>query len=122
MLMCLLLSLFRKRCPQCRAEVHKEGHGVVQRFGRWFCSEVHADLYESDLFEVLQTARCHHRACHGGLGPLPGTVNLNLSLRRVSDLTDLEHHEDRYSSHGFWDYPSNESAVAPSQHPTARSL
>jgi hypothetical protein len=95
MLTYLFLRLFRKRCPRCRAEVHAEGHGVVQRFGRWFCSEVHADLYEANLYEVLQTARCHHMACHGDLGPLPGTGSLNLSLRRVSDLTGVEHDEDR---------------------------
>ena len=68
---------------------------AVQRFGRWFCSEVHADLYESDLYEALQTAQCHHMACYGNLGPLPGAVSRNLSLRRVPDLMVLKHDDNQ---------------------------
>jgi hypothetical protein len=26
----------------------------VQRFGKWYCSEMHADLYELELYEVYE--------------------------------------------------------------------
>jgi len=42
----LLTRLFQKRCPICKVEVQETAEGVVQRFGRLFCSKAHADTYE----------------------------------------------------------------------------
>ena len=69
-------GLFRKSCPLCRQEVHAHETHAVQHFGKWFCSKVHADLYEWQLYEALRTVHCQHAGCHGEHGPLSGTVNI----------------------------------------------
>jgi hypothetical protein len=69
-------GLFRKRCPLCRQEVHAHETQAVQQFGRWFCSKVHADLYEWELYEALHTVHCQHAGCHGEHAPLSSAVNI----------------------------------------------
>jgi hypothetical protein len=56
-----------------------QGSAAVQRFGKWFCSEMHADLYEMELYEALRTVHCHHAACHGEYVPLPEAVGTDFS-------------------------------------------
>ncbi len=90
MLRNLFSGLFRRRCPLCKQEVHEQGDAAVQRFGKWFCSEMHADLYELDLYEALQTVHCRHAACHGEYVPLPEAVGMNLSPGHSRELAHLE--------------------------------
>jgi hypothetical protein len=82
MLLNRFIGLFRKRCPLCKQEVHEQGDAAVQRFGRWFCSKVHADLYELELYEALRTVHCRHAGCHGEYVPLPEAVGANFSPRQ----------------------------------------
>ena len=93
MLMNRFRGLFHKRCPLCKQEVYEQGGAAVRRFGKWFCSDVHADLYELDLYEALRTVHCRHVGCHGEHGPLPGAVGLNFSPRQDLGLARLG--EDR---------------------------
>jgi hypothetical protein len=72
-------GLFRRRCPLCKQEVSMQGGAAVQRFGKWFCSKAHADLYELELYEALRTVHCHHAACHGEYVPLPEAVGTGFS-------------------------------------------
>jgi hypothetical protein len=88
-------SLFRKRCPLCKAEVHEQSTGAVQRFGKWCCSKEHADLYELNLYEALKTVHCHHAACHGEYVPLPDAVSLNLSPGHDRELSHVEQERQR---------------------------
>jgi hypothetical protein len=74
MLINCFAGLFRKRCPLCRQEVQVQGDGAVQHFGKWFCSKVHADLYECELYAALRTVHCHHAGCHGVHVPLSDAV------------------------------------------------
>jgi hypothetical protein len=85
MLMNLVAGLFRKRCPLCKQEVQVQGRGAVKRFGKWFCSTLHADLYELDLYEALRTVHRRHTGCHGAHGPLPEAGDMNLSLKQDAD-------------------------------------
>jgi len=90
MLMHCFAGLFRKRCPLCRQEVQAQGDEAVQHFGKWFCSKVHADLYEYELYEALSTVHCHHTGCHGEHAPLSDAVDmsvsaLQLALRRLRE-------------------------------------
>jgi hypothetical protein len=79
MLINLFAGLFHKRCPLCKQEVHEQGDSVVQRFGKWYCSEMHADLYELELYEALRTVHCRHAGCHGQHVPLPEAVDRDCS-------------------------------------------
>jgi hypothetical protein len=88
MLMNRFAYLLRKHCPLCKEEVQEQGDGAVQRFGKWFCSKVHADLYEWKLYEALRTVHCHHAGCHGEHVPLPEAVEMSL-LGRKMELADL---------------------------------
>jgi hypothetical protein len=81
----LLAGLFHKHCPLCKQEVHRQGNAAVQRFGRWFCSERHADLYEMELYEALRAVRRRHAACHGGHVPLPEAVDMDFPRRQVAE-------------------------------------
>jgi hypothetical protein len=81
MLMNRFIGLFRKRCPLCRQEVQEQGDEAVQHFGKWFCSKVHADLYEWELYEALRTVHCHHAGCHGEHVPLSGAVGMSVSAQ-----------------------------------------
>jgi hypothetical protein len=95
MLMNFFAGLFHKRCPLCKQEVQVQGNAVVQRFGKWFCSELHADLYELDLYEALQTVHCHHATCHGEYVPLPEAVGMDLSPGHNRELAHLVHAHER---------------------------
>ena len=75
-------GLFHKRCPLCRQEVHAHETQAVQHFGKWFCSKVHADLYEWQLYEGLRTVYCQHAGCHGQHAPLTGSVQLDDSTQQ----------------------------------------
>jgi hypothetical protein len=86
MLISFFTGLFHKRCPLCKQEAHKGGNVAVQRLGKWFCSEQHADLYEMDLYEALQAVHCRHVGCHGRYVPLPEAVSLDCPRRRVPEL------------------------------------
>jgi hypothetical protein len=66
MLTNVLGGLFRKRCPLCKAEIQREGEGVVRRLGKLFCSQSHADTYECNLYEALDAFQRRHAARHGG--------------------------------------------------------
>jgi hypothetical protein len=90
MLTHLFSGLFHKRCPLCKQEVHAQSQAVVPRFGKWFCSEMHADLYELDLYEALSSVRCHHAACHGKHVPLPEAVGGPFSPRLCEELAHAE--------------------------------
>jgi hypothetical protein len=50
MLLNFFTRLFHKRCPLCKQEVHEQNRSAVQRFGKWYCSGMHADLYELELY------------------------------------------------------------------------
>ncbi len=95
MLTHFLMGLFHKRCPHCKQQVHEQGDEAVQRFGKWFCSELHADIYESDLYEALQTVHCRHAMCHGEYVPLPEAVDMNLSPGYSRERAHLEHERAR---------------------------
>jgi hypothetical protein len=82
-------KLFHKRCPLCRQDVNEQGDRAVQRFGKWYCSEVHADLYESDLYEALRTVHCRHAGCHGAYAPLPAVMGIDCSPRPNPELVRL---------------------------------
>jgi hypothetical protein len=81
MLMNLFGGLFHKHCPLCKQEVHEQSDEAAQRFGKWFCCEMHADLYEFDLYEALGSVHCHHTACHGEHVPLPEAAGMRSSRR-----------------------------------------
>jgi hypothetical protein len=95
MLMSFIIGLFHKRCPLCKQEVHEAGGEAVQRFGKWFCSEIHADLYELNLYEALHTVRCHHVGCHGEYVPLPEAMGIHFSPRQVPELAHVEGDQER---------------------------
>jgi hypothetical protein len=76
MLLNVFAKLFYKRCPYCSQEVHEGSRHAVQRFGKWYCSEIHADLYELELYEALRTTHCHHAGCHGEHAPLPEALGV----------------------------------------------
>ena len=88
MLMHCFTGLFRKRCPLCRQEVQAHGDEAVQHFGKWFCSKMHADLYEWELYEALSTVHCHHTGCHGEHAPLSDAVDMSVSAQKL-ELTRL---------------------------------
>jgi hypothetical protein len=67
----------------------------VQRFGKWFCSETHADLYESNLFEALHSVHCPHAWCHGQYVPLPEAVGIHFSARQMLELAHVEADHER---------------------------
>jgi hypothetical protein len=81
--------LFHKRCPLCKQEVREQGDSAVQRFGKWYCSEVHADLYELDLYEALRAVHCRHAGCHGEHVPLPAAMGIDCSPRQNPELVRL---------------------------------
>jgi hypothetical protein len=66
----LLGGLFRKHCPQCKAEIQRGGEGVLRRLGKLFCSQSHADTYECSLYQALDEFQCRHAARHGVYVPL----------------------------------------------------
>jgi hypothetical protein len=83
-------GFFHKRCPFCRQEVHEEAGTAVHRFGVWYCSEMHADLYALGLYEALQTVYCRHAGCHGEHIPLPEAVGTHVSPRLALELSRLK--------------------------------
>jgi hypothetical protein len=96
MLTNLFAGLFHKRCPLCKQEV--QGSAAVQRFGKWFCSKLHADLFELDLYEALRSVRCHHAACHGKHVPLPEAVGMYFSPRPGVERAQADHDDERCAS------------------------
>jgi hypothetical protein len=90
MLLSFFTGFFHKRCPLCRQEVHEEAGTAVHRFGKWYCSEMHADLYELELYEALRTVHCHHVGCHGAHVPWPEAVGTNCSSRQNPPLPPFE--------------------------------
>ena len=101
MLMNLFAGLFHKHCPLCKEEVREQANTAVQRFGKWYCSEMHADLYELELYEALRTAHCRHSGCHGQHVPLPAAVGMHFSTRQNLELARL-----RRNRHGCFIPPA----------------
>jgi hypothetical protein len=93
MLLNLFVGLFHKRCPVCKQEAHEQSGASVRRFGKWYCSEMHADLYELTLYEALRTVYCRHVGCHGAHVPLPEAVGIDCSPWQNPVLAHFE--EDR---------------------------
>ena len=86
MLLNVFGKLFCTRCPYCRQEVHEHSRRAVQRFGKWYCSEIHADLYELELYEALRTTHCRHAGCHGEHVPLPEVLDSDCSPGHTREL------------------------------------
>jgi hypothetical protein len=91
MLMNCFAGLFRKHCPLCKQEVQEQGDEAVQQLGKWFCSKMHADLYECELYEALRTVHCHRAGCHREHAPLPDAVGMSVSGQKLG-LTRLREH------------------------------
>jgi hypothetical protein len=101
MLTNLFAGLFHRRCPLCKQEVPRPGSTAVQRFGKWFCSKRHADLYEFDLYEALRSVHYQHAARHGEHIPLPEAARMSFSPRPRMALAHAEQdHEPCVSVHG----------------------
>jgi hypothetical protein len=90
MLLNLFVGLFHKRCPLCKQEVHEQSGTAVHRIGKWYCSEMHADLFELELYEALRTVHCHHVGCHGEHVPLPEAVGMDCSPRQSPEPARVE--------------------------------
>ena len=99
MLTNLFAGLFHKRCPLCKQEAHAQGDGAVRRFGKWFCSELHADLYELELYEALRSVHWRHAACHGEHVPLPEALGMPFVPELCVELVHAEDHERCASAH-----------------------
>ena len=95
MLLNFFTRLFHRRCPLCKQEVHAQDINAVQRFGKWYCSEMHADCYELELYEALRAAHCHHSGCHGEHVPLPEAMDIDCSPRQNLERVCLERTRDR---------------------------
>ena len=95
MLLNFFTRLFHKRCPLCKQEVHEQSDRAVQRFGKWYCSEMHADLYELELYEALRTVHCRHAGCHGEHVPLPAAMGIDCSPRQNLELVRLKRDRER---------------------------
>jgi hypothetical protein len=93
-----LTRLFDKRCPLCKQYLHEHGDRAVQRFGKWYCSEVHADLYELELYEALRTVHCRHARCHGEHVPLPAAIGIDCSPRQYLVPVRLKRDRQRCST------------------------
>jgi hypothetical protein len=90
MLLNFFAGLFHKRCMFCKQIVHEHGGTAVQRFGKWYCSEIHADLYELELYEALRTVHCRHVGCHGAYVPWREAEDTDCSPQRPATLTCLK--------------------------------
>jgi hypothetical protein len=99
MLMNLFAGLFHKHCPLCKEEVREQANTAVQRFGKWYCSEMHADLYELELYEALRTVRCRHSGCHGEHVPLPEAIGMDCSPRQNLELAGPKRNHERRLTH-----------------------
>jgi hypothetical protein len=102
MLTNLFAGRFHKRCPLCKQEVHAQGSGAVRRFGRWYCSKLHADLYELGLYEALRSVHCHHAACHGEHVPLPEALGMHFFPEPCVEPVQVEDQE-RCAGVDAWD-------------------
>jgi hypothetical protein len=94
MLLNLFVGLFRKRCPLCKQEVHEQSGTAVHRFGKWYCSAMHADLFELELYEALRTVRCRHVGCHGEHVPWPEALRMDCSPRENLELARLKRNHE----------------------------
>jgi hypothetical protein len=99
MLMNLFAGLFHKRCPLCKEEVREQGNTAVHRFGKWYCSEMHADLYELELYEALRTVYLRHVQCHGGHAPLSEALAMDYSPNPHLELARLGRNRPRCLPH-----------------------
>jgi hypothetical protein len=98
MLLNLFAGLFRKRCPLCKQEVRVQGDAAVQRFGKWYCSTLHADLYELDLYEALRSVHRRHAGSHGVHVPFPEAGGMNSSPKQDLHMAGVgEDHERCFS-------------------------
>lgn len=86
MLINLFAGLFHKRCPLCKQEVQTQGLSAVKRFGKWFCSTLHADFYEMDLYKALRTVHYRHTGCHEAQVPWPEGGGMDISLKQALEL------------------------------------
>ena len=91
MLMNRFAGMFRKHCPLCKQAVQEQDDEAVQQLGRWFCSKVHADLYECELYKALCTVHCHRAGCPRAHAPLLDAVGMSVSGQKLG-LTCLESH------------------------------
>jgi hypothetical protein len=98
MLTHLFTGLFHKHCPLCGKEVRAQSEAAVQRLGKWFCSEGHADIHELNLYEALSMVYRRHVASHGGHVPLPEALHLHFPPRHSQELTPLEPDHEKCSS------------------------
>ena len=96
MLIRRFMGFFRKRCPLCKQEVRMQEDAAVQRFGKWFCCTLHADLYEVDLYQALRTAHCRHAGCHGAHVPWPQAESMNMSPRQNLQQADVEEDHEHF--------------------------
>jgi len=95
MLMNLFAGLFHKRCPLCKQEVHEQGDTAVYRLSKWYCSEMHADLYELELYEALRAVHCRHVRCHGEHAPFPESMGIDCSPWPNIELAGLKRNHKR---------------------------
>jgi hypothetical protein len=73
----------------CKQEVQAQGRGAVKRFGKWFCSTPHADLYELNLYEDLRTVHGRHTGCHGAHVPWPEARAMDFSPPTALELANV---------------------------------
>lgn len=58
-----MLGLFKKHCPICGVDVEKEK--AVKRFGKYLCSEEHAEEYRKKLAQEESKTASRGGGCCG---------------------------------------------------------
>ena len=58
----MVFSLFKKKCPVCNMVVNKDT--AVHRYGKYHCSEDHAEQYRANLVQKQPKNTNHHGSCH----------------------------------------------------------
>lgn len=58
----MILGLFKKHCPVCEQTVEKEK--AVKRFGKYLCSDEHAEEYRK-IFAKEESRSAGHGGCCG---------------------------------------------------------
>lgn len=59
----MVLGLFKKHCPVCGQDVEKEK--AVKRFGKYLCSEEHAEEYRKKLAKEESKTASRGGGCCG---------------------------------------------------------